>query len=68
MEEILFWNNGLFRQPYWYSFLYSKLMQNKYCYDAVRQHPRLHQRHQPARTDEAQQGEVGRDKYAHLPV
>ena len=35
MEEILFWNNGLFRQPYWYSFLYSKLMQNKYRYDAV---------------------------------
>ena len=26
MEEILFWNNGLFRQPYWYIFLYSKLM------------------------------------------
>ena len=35
MEEILFWNNGLFRQPYRYSFLYSKLMQNKYRYDAV---------------------------------
>ena len=28
MEEILFWNNGLFRQPYWYIFLYSKLMVN----------------------------------------
>ena len=27
MEEILFWNNG-FRQPYWYIFLYSKLMVN----------------------------------------
>ena len=26
MEEILFWNNGLFRQPYWYIFLYNKLM------------------------------------------
>ena len=28
MEEILIWNNGLFRQPYWYIFLYSKLMVN----------------------------------------
>ena len=28
MEDILFWNNGLFRQPYWYIFLYSKLMVN----------------------------------------
>ena len=71
MEEILFWNNGLFRQPYWYSFLYSKLMQDKYRYDAVDNSLGITNATSPqglTKLNKAQQSEVGRDKYAQLPT
>ena len=68
MEEILFWNNGLFRQPYWYSFLYSKLMQNKYRYDAVDNSLGITNATSPQGLTKLNKAKLGGDKYAHLPT